>query len=183
MLIRSHCWLIKPWTRQQGNPGKKKITILNSASELIPLSKYTFYGTISLDLQDQGETYHENFIHVEFPPRAPIIVFCIDGKTQEKDINNHFINGQEAVSNQEWKEADNDEWQHPDGVISLVIQQHNPSQTCTADNQDLKKKTVDNSNARSLLIFFVLLWFDLIFLTYMLLALPGLELRGYRFLW
>lgn len=63
------------------------------------------------------------------------------------------------MSNQECKEADNDEWQHPDGVISLVIQQHNASQTCAADNQDLKKKMVDNSNGRSLLIFFVLFFF------------------------
>lgn len=77
------------------------------------------------------------------------------------------------MSNQECKEADNDEWQHPDGVISLVIQQHNPGQTCTADNQDLSKKTEDNFNGRSLLIFFVC--FALV-LTYVLLALPGLEL-------
>lgn len=44
------------------------------------------------------------------------------------------------MSDQESKEADDDQRQHPDCVILLVVEQHNPSQACAADYQHLKQR-------------------------------------------
>ena len=43
------------------------------------------------------------------------------------------------MGDQESKEADDDQRQHPHCVILLVVEQHNPSQTRAADDQHLKR--------------------------------------------
>lgn len=42
------------------------------------------------------------------------------------------------MGHQEGKQADNNERQHPQGVVPLVVQSQNASKGCTGDYKDLR---------------------------------------------
>lgn len=71
-------------------------------SSLWEFTTLCFENTVTTFIRQAVEsisgTYHQHFIHIEFPARAPVIIFCINGKTQEQYIHYHFVNGQEAMS-------------------------------------------------------------------------------------
>lgn len=70
-----------------------------------------------------GESsHHKGLVHVVLTARAAIVVLGVDGEAEEEYVYYALIDGEETVGHQEGEHTHDDERQHPDGVLALIVQ-------------------------------------------------------------
>lgn len=66
-------------------------------------------------------SHHQSLVHVVFSSGAAVIILCVDSKAEEENIHHILKHRKEAVGHQESEQTDNEQRQHPYGVVLLVV--------------------------------------------------------------
>lgn len=92
-------------------------------------------------LKSPNPSHHQGLVHVVLPSRAAIVIFGVHGEAEEEDVHHILKHRQEAMGHEEGKHTNDEERQHPHGVVPLVIQSQNARKSCAWDYNNLRKET------------------------------------------
>lgn len=78
--------------------------------------------TVGSEKMNGKISHHKGLVHVVLAAGAAVVVLGVDGEAKEEYVYYTFKDGEETVSHQEGEYTHDDERQHPDGVLALVVQ-------------------------------------------------------------
>lgn len=93
--------------------------------------------------QREPKSHHQGLVHVVLSPRTAVVVLGIDGEAEEEDVHHVLEDRQEAVRHQEGKGAHDEERQHPDGVVPLVVEGQHAAERRAGDDEHLRRQTAE----------------------------------------